>query len=169
MNPNEKTLGQVARSSYDPYVIETAAWDHVARAVITEHERRKAEQVKPEPFAAEKAAFAAGKTIQCRDSKKPWMDCDSTPGWFHDVEYRVKPDPVMGQLGPDDVPIGAEFQHPTWMKNERVVPCVLNEGIVYPGTEETIVQSWETLHKDGWLWRINDGKGWVPCSKIKPE
>ena len=56
--------------------------------------------VKPDPFAAEKAAFAAGKMIQCRDTKKPWMDCDSTPCWFHDVEYRVKPDPVLVPLGP---------------------------------------------------------------------
>lgn len=52
--------------------------------------------VKPDPFAAEKAAFAAGKVIQFKHSPEyEWADCQGAPPqWYHDSIYRVKPDPV---------------------------------------------------------------------------
>ena len=72
-------------------------WTAAVEAVIAEHERREAEQVKPDPFAAEKAAFAQGKAIEFRDPHPPehkWADCDGRPSWIEGFLYRVKPEPA---------------------------------------------------------------------------
>ena len=263
MNPNEKTLGQVARSSYDPYVIETAAWDHVAQAVIAEHERRKAASilrrnyltgpdgngygagtgatkpewklpdppagaawhrldwtadmlpdgyrplllgeslqkadegdygdgwiafvggnthlyhqyhyrttrplpVKPDPFAAEKAAFAAGKTIQYKSqiNDHQWFDCYIAPMWVDGRKYRIKPEPVMIPLGPDDVPPGSLHFCDTngylWLS----IVAVTGKGIC---TKQGFTDFGSLFRCNTHKINRQDGLGWVPCSKIKPE
>ena len=124
--------------------------------------------VKPDPFAAEKAAFAQGKTIQFkgRESAYDWSDCYTAPGWFSDCEYRIKPDPVLVPLGPDDVPPGSLHFCDTngylWLS----IVAVTDKGIC-------------TTHgftDFGSLFRCNthkinrqDGLGWVPCSKPKQD
>jgi len=164
-----------------------------------------------DPKAECKAAFKAGKRIQCRDDKKPWMDCDSTPCWFHDVEYRVhpddvepepfaaekaahaqgkriqyfsksslewldcdrcppswlphyayrvKPEPVLVPLGPDDVKCGDLM---TSNPNDRVTMVIgINPHCILVGIFE---YSFEKLLDSGFLINRNDGKGWVACSK----
>ena len=121
--------------------------------------------VKPDPFAAEKAAFAAGKTIQCKDASTPWMDCETTPCWFHDVEYRVKPEPVLVPLGPDDVPPGSTLE--TEMGGWMMITSIGLAGVVC-ATRSTGCIKWEELKRRFKINR-NNGLGWQPCSKIKPE
>lgn len=65
------------------------------QTIANGYEIRKKPQPQPDKWAAEKAAFKAGKVIQWRQINptfSSWVDTDG-PGWFTDVtvEYRVKP------------------------------------------------------------------------------
>ena len=54
--------------------------------------------MKPHKHAEAIHAWAEGYTVQkkvylCCEPKKngKWVDCDVTPGWYEDHEYRIKP------------------------------------------------------------------------------
>ena len=125
--------------------------------------------VKLDPFAAEKAAFAAGKTIQFRriGISDAWRDA-LRPEWSDlDFEYRVKPEPVLVPLGPDDVPIGSAVR---CLRDQPdisfwIVQQVWTGGIYLRGDN----MSFDFLMRNGCEINRNDGLGWQPCSKIKPE
>ena len=130
------SMGEIARNAFmktpDSFLDEP--WANAATAVIAEHERRKAEQVKPDPFAAEKAAFAAGKTIQYYSkSSLEWLDCyPCPPSWDPDYAYRVKPDPALVPLGPDDVPPFSAIRWSGWETTEwALVLRVTNETVYF--------------------------------------
>ena len=58
-------------------------------------------------------AWAEGKAIQCLCEELPyWRDVtDSSPAWFEEIEYRVKPQEVVDYTAVDtnNVPDGAFF------------------------------------------------------------
>ena len=88
----------------------------------------------PDPFAAEKAAFAAGKTIQYYSkSSLEWLDCyPCPPSWAPDYEYRVKPEPALVPLGPDDVPPFSAIRWSGWETTEwALVLRVTNETVYF--------------------------------------
>ena len=90
--------------------------------------------VKPDPFAAEKAAFAAGKTIQYYSkSILEWLDCyPCPPSWAPDYAYRVKPEPALVPLGPDDVPPFSAIRWSGWETTEwALVLRVTNETVYF--------------------------------------
>lgn len=118
---------------------------------------------KPEPFAVEKAAFEQGKTIQFySELSEKWLDCTpGPPSWYPGGKYRVKPEPVMVDLGPDDVPIGAEFRRG---KDRHSYSVISERGVTLSLCKE-VTFTWADLFHCGWEINRNDGLGWVPCSK----
>lgn len=213
------------RDACYPVLLALEKWESIAEAAIAEHERRKAEQVKPEPFAvpagyielssgekdaswieggkwlsvdgwvdakgrqggcyasdthrvirpitepfaAEKAAFAQGKTIQYfSKSSDEWLDCDHCPPcWHHEYEYRVKPEPVLVKLGPDDVPPGSAIRKDQAGGWALICSAGIDGiAIVVDGPYITTFE-WSDIMN----YEINrkDGHGWVPCSKPKQD
>jgi len=118
----------------------------------------------PEEWAAEKAAFAAGKVIQHRftDSLNfdNWLDCDM-PSWYSRSEcseYRIKPEPQWVPLGPDDIVAGMEFIDQTGDRYQWLFVgdlAVSLDGMWFGFGE---------LMSQGWQYRINGGE-WKPCKK----
>jgi hypothetical protein len=122
----------------------------------------------PEPqheeWAAEKAAFAAGKKIQYRSDNDPnWTDT-KTPIWFSKAgndfnpQYRIKPEPQWVPMEPDDIVVGMEFTNDTgtryqWTEVDTYGVTLLDSSI-----------SFEQLLRLGYEYRINGGE-WKPCKK----
>ena len=117
----------------------------------------------PEQWAAEKAAFAAGETIQYKwDHQNEWNDVEK-PLWskYDDLKYRIKPKQQKVQLGPCDVPPGSVIRcggnH--WF---MVVYCC-HEGVKVSGRQGVI--SWEEL-KLCWKIKRPTDTEFQPCWKL---
>jgi len=118
-------------------------------------------------------ALAEGKTLQIHPPNMPgvWMDvCD--PIYFSDPpdRYRIKPEPVVVPLGPEDVPPGSVF---------RLLEVVGGRSWIAPHTVEEGCVSWSSQLGDslmparlsfGELMRIGyeikrPDEDWTPCCK----
>jgi len=131
------------------------------------HFHRTNRPLPTDPLAEVKAAFAAGKVIQFLSSKSgEWRDCVGGPGWFKGSLYRVKPESVKVQLGPDDVPPGSSFR---MIKNSANPGFTMAIGCDIDGValldKTLLVQKipWETLMARNQIKRPNEG--WQPCYK----
>lgn len=117
----------------------------------------------PDKWAAEKAAHAAGKRIQCR--RAPGLDewCDCIPSWTSEHEYRIAPDPVRWDC-PDDVPGPL-----CWLKAGRwghyLCTAVTEQGVSIRGDTARRFIGWGEL-ATAWQ-HSTDRKTWKPC--VKPE
>jgi hypothetical protein len=127
--------------------------------------RPRKPQPEPEEWAAEKAAFAAGKKIQYRSDNDPiWTDT-KTPIWFSKAgnnfnpQYRIKPEPQWVPMEPDDIVVGMEFRLMRGGARRRWVR--VKPHMVW---FDDIAQSFEDLMRKGWQYRINGGE-WKPCKK----
>ncbi len=121
---------------------------------------------KPEKWAAEMKAFEEGKTIQFRYDGETWRDFKgATPAW--DVlEWRVKPEPKLIPLGPEDISPGSVVRHrsdPPFCFRSIDVEC---DGIRFTSTN--IFCPWKNLA--GGHYEIKrPGEDWKPCSKEAAE
>jgi hypothetical protein len=118
----------------------------------------------PEEWAAEKAAFAAGKAIQYRSDNAPdWTD-SSDPFWFSssdnnfNPQYRIKPEPQWVPLDKDDIVVGVEFLSPS---GDRFQWSQVDERYVWLSGIKTALY---LLMDDGYKYRINGGE-WRECKK----
>ena len=97
--------------------LDAAASDDPIRVISCQWDIRLKPEAKPEKWAAEKAAFAAGKTIQMKSSINGWVDMEGEIAW-NGPEYRVKPEPTYIPLNASDVPPGSALrwtgQHGSW-------------------------------------------------------
>jgi hypothetical protein len=124
-------------------------------------------QPKPEKWAAEKAAFAAGKTIQFSYKEEPWADLDGTPLDYQptwedkNLEYRIKPEPQWIPIGPEDVPPGSSVR---MMEIEVMVLRSSKSGVYICGQVGNIYEvEYDELFED---WQIKrPGEDWKPCKK----
>jgi len=135
-----------------------------------------------DPLADRKAAHAAGQTIQRRVQLSSetidiqwskWADV-ATPSWTisSDVEWRIKPAPVMVPLGPEDVPPGSVIRLTD--SNERVewMPTFpVDTGVEMPSEGKWSYLSFIDMRDN---WQINrsiplagrwDKDAWQPCEK----
>jgi hypothetical protein len=115
---------------------------------------------RPDPYEALKKAHSEGKVIQYRRSAmEPWRDCSGVPLYSEPVQYRVKPNPVMVPLGPDDVKCGDEI---------RAIGYTLRRGIVFVDEPKVGTfngsYSYEDL-KSSYEINRHDGQGFVRCQK----
>ena len=103
-------------------------------------------------------ALAEGKTIQ-HGSESIWGEVKD-PNFINPPQYyRVKPEPVMVPLGPEDVPPGSAIrgnaQH--WF----MVTDMVNYGVKISGRDSLI--DWAELQG---YWEIKrPGEDWMPCHK----
>jgi len=121
---------------------------------------------KPEKWAAEKAAHAAGKRIEMWSPRsKTWVHVPS-PAWQGDA-YRIAPEPTYIPLGPEDVPPGSVIRGKGWSIG-LYVDCFLTvlettpRGVWVSRSEQVIL--WEVLMTH---WQIlRPGKTvWEECRK----
>jgi len=138
------------------------------------------EKPKPDPYAelksAHKAAHKAGKVIQYRSKPEfkglpiDWEDMTLPPSFCMDgYDFRIKPEPVMIPLGPDDCPPGSVFRGVGWSSGMyRNVWEVCETGVAWT---KDILTDWNLLQDN---YEINrsipktgkwDKDAWVSCSK----
>jgi len=127
----------------------------------------------PEQWAAEKAAFAAGETIQHKPMAHPdvaWKNT-SVPIWAADSIYRIKPKPQKVKLEPCDVPPGSVIRGAGEAKGNSSGWCMIvsssETGIrIWRHCEGSAVEiKWESLMQaESQIWRPTD-TDWQPCYK----
>ena len=120
----------------------------------------------PDKWVKEKAAFAEGKGIQA-GTWNTWEVC-SDPSWIKDCEYRIKPEPVMVELGPSDVPPGSVMRclndqgDTSWW----AVSQVYTQGIYLSGE----LLDWRTMRDRGMeIHRPSKPGVWEKCEKLSHE
>jgi len=129
--------------------------------------RNKATQPE-EPWAAEKAAFAAGETIQYSSGYNPiWVDV-LDPMWLtestsHGPRYRIKPKPQKVPLEPCDVPPGSVIRN--GLNNPNRWYAVLSVGHSGLATCEDSLKTFEYLKGSDWQIKRPADTEWQPCCK----
>lgn len=129
----------------------------------------------PDPWAAEKAAFAAGEELQYLHplSDLGWLDfggekpCEGHPA----IKWRIKPKPQKVPLTPDDVPPGSVIRGAGEAKGNSSCWCMIvsssETGIrIWRHCEGSAVEiKWESLMQaESQIWRPTD-TSWMPCYK----
>jgi hypothetical protein len=138
-----------------------------------------------EPWAKEKEALKQGNLIQYTDDNNynsQWIDCP-VPQWVKEgpgkvnPRYRIKPEPKMIPLGPEDVLPGSAFRMKLFKEGIWVMPCATSSnGISYsnPDLKSEEIDWAELFHE----WQINrsipltgkwDANAWEPCEKEAAE
>ena len=113
-------------------------------------------------------ALADGKTIEMHQRKScSWIGMPELDFSFPPDKYRIKPEPVLVPLGPEDVPPGSAFRWPEWsdgawkitheIDRERIYfPC----GVKPAGNSSTYEDlMWESVEIQ------RPGEDWTACSK----
>jgi len=131
------------------------------------------ENYKPEPqpeeWAAEKAAFAAGKVIQYRGSESSMWHDTVFPTWQPCCQYRIKPEPQWVPLGPEDVPPGSVIRGPLWGNHSWSSINVSDFGVIWLGIDRfsgvgNHEMSWGRLMESGFEIK-RPSEDWKPCKK----
>jgi hypothetical protein len=129
--------------------------------------KRPLPEPKHEEWAAEKAAFAAGKAIQYRGSESSMWHDTVIPTWQFCCQYRIKPEPQWVQLGPKDVPCGSSVRMVSSQSGLEIESMVLRSsknGIYICGQVGNIYEvGYDELFEDWQIKRPNEG--WKPCKK----
>ena len=108
-------------------------------------------------------AFAEGKPVELFDGDK-WTEEEALSFILVPDCYRIKPEPTMVVLGPDDVPPGSVIRNAIadigWM---AVVAVNFHDiTVVLPGGN-TRNCTWEVLKNSAVIKR--PGEDWTPCHK----
>ncbi|HEY6073922.1 MAG TPA: hypothetical protein VIV15_11125 [Anaerolineales bacterium] len=107
-------------------------------------------------------AHKDGKHIELREKHDfgEWKPV-CRPEWdFRDYDYRVKPEPKIAPLDPEDVPPGTavRWQCESW--------CMVVDrskiGVRLCGRNKVL--SWEEMVRE-WQFSTDNGKTWKPCFK----
>jgi hypothetical protein len=111
-------------------------------------------------------AVAEGKTIEIFANRKGYEDweevddfnffCCCSPG-----TYRIKPEPVMVPLGPEDVPPGSVIRMEHWADHTWKLVSSIDENQINFGQNSW--STYEALQKSFEIKR--PGKDWMPCHK----
>jgi hypothetical protein len=120
---------------------------------------------RPDPYEALKKAHADGKVIEWKyPDGGLWIKCteDCPPQWLREIQYRIKPAPVMVPLGPDDVPPGSAIRpivRNCWM---LVVYCTPSGVFYNSGSQGSLSYA---FMKDNYEISRDGGKTWQRCEK----
>ena len=104
-------------------------------------------------------ALADGKTIELFTFAKGWEEIVETDFCFTPNCYRIKPEPKMIPLGPEDVPPGSAFRRvgdTQWWMASSVDQIQVNLGQNGWSTYETLQKCFEIERP---------GEDWMPCHK----
>jgi hypothetical protein len=140
----------------------------VGRSSIAAWRPHKSEP-QPEEWAAEKAAFAAGKVIQYRGSESSMWHDTVIPTWQPCCQYRIKPEPQWVPLGPEDVPPGSVIRGPLWGNHSWSSINVSDFGVIWLGIDRfsgvgNHEMSWGRLMESGFEIK-RPSEDWKPCKK----
>jgi hypothetical protein len=128
--------------------------------------RNKATQPE-EPWAAEKAAFAAGETIQYKHPfMLEWKDFTGLRAAFErdlGIIWRIKPKPQKVPLEPCDVPPGSVIRN--GLNNPNRWYAVLSVGHSGLATCEDSLKTFEYLKSSDWQIKRPNDTEWQPCYK----
>jgi hypothetical protein len=135
------------------------------------------QQQPQEPWATEKAAFAAGETIQYSSDLKPtWTDI-TDPFWVNpslssvNPRYRIKPKPQKVPLEPCDVPPGSVIRGQGEDSGWCMITSASRTGIrIWRHSDENASEiTWQTLmDAESQVWRPTDTE-WQPCYKATQQ
>ena len=104
-------------------------------------------------------ALADGKTIECQNTESTWVN-SANPSFHRTPErYRIKPEPVMVPLGPEDVPPGSGMRSiggTQWWTVSSVAKTQVNLGQNGWSTYEALQKCFEIKRP---------GEDWMPCHK----
>ena len=104
-------------------------------------------------------ALAEGKTIECQNTESTWAK-SVEPQFFRPPEnYRIKPEPVMVPLGPQDVPPGSAIRQ-SGGDGWAIITIVGTDGISWPTVPEC---PYDRLAATMEIKR--PGEDWKPCHK----
>lgn len=122
-----------------------------------------------EKWAAEKAAFLRGEKIEIHNGTE-WIEFaprnrHDPPPWTEDYLFRVKPEPVMVPLGPEDVPPGSVLRHHSWKAFEHVTPSVFEHQVEFIVGESVAFRTYERLRSEPWSISRDGGETWSRCEK----
>jgi len=123
--------------------------------------RNKATQPQ-EPWAAEKAAFAAGETIEVSCDESTWVQT-FIPEWRSNLFYRIKPKPQKVPLEPCDVPPGSLIRN--GLNNLNRWYAVLSVGHSGLATCTDSLKTFEYLKGSDWQIKRPTDTEWQPCYK----
>jgi hypothetical protein len=165
---NTKTKGDILAERIQ-YALDKG---HVAYR-INDIEAALAEYRKPlpavaDPYAELKKAHKEGKQIQIFiEAEDKWRDCQagsrSLEFNYPPERYRVKPEPVLVPLGPQDVPPGSVFRWPEWTEHAwKACHEVDSESVYFPDDTKS---SFCFLKNYGALISRDGGKTWQRCEK----
>lgn len=110
-------------------------------------------------------ALADGKTIQILANRKGCEDWEDTidPDFSCAPDcYRVKPEPEMIPLGPEDVPPGSVLRKGCW--REHTWQTVVFVGTTHVTTGSNHLAYYSELMGDKWVIK-RPGEDWMPCHK----
>ena len=110
-------------------------------------------------------AFADGKTIQILASRRGCEDWEETISLDFSCApdcYRIKPEPVMVPLGPEDVPPGSVLRKGCWP--EHAWQMVVFAGTTHVTTGSNHLAYYSELMGDKWVIK-RPGEDWKPCHK----
>jgi len=135
----------------------------------------------PDPLAHIKEAHKAGKTVQYSDQNtdpatgdfmdewSSWMDWPDTSMNLNRIcdgggtrRWRIKPEPKMVPLGPEDVPPGsairgAKWSPANWAQVRRVESCWVH-------LDDAVIE-FARLQSEGWLIHRPGNPVWLKCEK----
>jgi hypothetical protein len=120
----------------------------------------------PEQWAAEKAAFAAGETIQYRSDTNPTWSDTKEPMWLSPLgytcnpQYRIKPKQQKVQLEPDDIKAGDEFLDLNGNRLQWLRICKIDIGFQFGS------YSYKHIMELGWKIRSLGETEWRECYKL---
>lgn len=116
-------------------------------------------------------AFADGKPLELRLLSGDWVDAGD-PIHFSDKpdRYRIKPEPVMVPLGPEDVEPGSVIRSTVNPNGWMTITFIRNEGVGlvrYKEDAHSTFTPYAELLSGGFLIK-RPGQDWRPCSKPAP-
>jgi len=121
----------------------------------------------PEEWAAEKAAFAAGKVIQYRGGESSMWHDTVIPTWQSCCQYRIKPEP---QWKLPDPPEGQKWHRDDWTEDmlpEGYRPLLFGE--VWCRSDEYYSNGrWQERRHTNWLGQAVDEYALYPCRTKRP-
>jgi hypothetical protein len=122
----------------------------------------------PIPWSAEKQAHARGERIEFRPLHKglDWINWSSgeTPPWDDDdLEYRIAPEPVMVDLGPEDIEPGSALRRAGNCVSGRMIQSWGEWGV---STHDKKTITFAELRIGNWLIHRPSAPGvWSKCEK----
>jgi|GEM_PF-4408506 len=133
--------------------------------VLACNDRRKI-RLKPDEFEPFRQALREGKTVETLSIANGWLKWLGGEDFgSRKVEnFRIKPEPQIVPLGPEDVPPGSVFQGRNEFAAEYYTPCYVGLSVVEFRDGANFSLNYTQLVEREWKIK-RPGEDWKPCYK----